>query len=274
MFVKGCQLRCPWCSNPESINPSIQIKISAEKCQGCGICIDACAYGALSKYDGKVNFDHSKCTDCLACAEACKNGCITKIGAVICVDEAVEKLLKDRSFYDNTGGGVTISGGEPLLQHEFVSEILQRLHEKGVHTALDTTGFASWDAFSSVIEYVDLILFDIKHLNRDKHRSVIGVDNEIILKNIMNCSERTHIWTRTPLIPGFNDDFEVTDSIVDIAQKVSAERCYFLPLHRWGEHKYGRIGLANPYVNLREFLPEELAVWKERYKALDGYVFF
>jgi pyruvate formate lyase activating enzyme len=274
MFTKGCQLHCPWCSNPESMDPSIQIKISAEKCRACGMCIDACAYGALSLSDNRIHLDHNLCTDCLACVDVCRSGCIARIGAVVGVDEAVEKLLKDRPFYEKTGGGVTISGGEPLLQHEFVSDVLRRLHELGVHTALDTSGFASWDALASVIEHVDLVLFDIKHLDRDKHRSIIGVDNEIILKNIRKCSSRARIWTRTPLVPGFNDDFEVADSIVDLARKTGAQRCYFLPLHRWGEHKYERIGLSNPYAHLREFLPEELAIWKERYKHLEEFVFF
>ena len=190
------------------------------------------------------------------------------------VDEAVGKLLKDRPFYEKTEGGVTISGGEPLLQHEFVSEVLRQLHEQGVHTALDTSGFAGWDAFASVLDHVDLVLFDIKHLDAEKHRKVIGSDNEIILENIRKCAGRTQIWTRTPLIPGFNDDHETSDAIVDLARQAGAERCYFLPLHRWGEHKYERIGLANPYEHLQEFLPEELAAWKERYKDQGGFVFF
>lgn len=273
MFTKGCRLRCPWCSNPESLSSSIQIKISPEKCQGCGMCVDACAYEALSIDAGKIHFDHNACTHCLACTGICTNGCITRIGATIGVDEAVEKLLKDKPFYDKTGGGVTISGGEPLFQHKFVSEVFQLLHEKGVHTTLDTSGFASWEAFESVMDHVDLILFDIKHLDGEKHRSIVGVDNKTILENIMKCSGRTQIWTRTPLIPGFNDDFEVTDAIVDLARQAGAQRCYFLPLHQWGEHKYGRIGLSNPYMFLREFLPVELDVWKDRYKDLEGFVY-
>jgi len=274
MFTKGCSLRCPWCSNPESINPSIQIRISPEKCKSCGLCVDACEHGALSMKDGKIHFNHSLCTDCLACAEVCSSGCITRVGTVTDVDEAVDKLMRDKPFYDKTKGGITISGGEPLHQHRFVSRVFQRLHDLGVHTVLDTSGFAGWEAFEPVIEHVDIILFDIKHLDGEKHRRVIGVDNEIILSNILKCSGRTQIWTRTPLVPGFNDDPEVTDSIVDLARKVGAERCYFLPLHRWGEHKYERIGLENPYLHLRELLPEEIAQWKKRYKDLEGFVFF
>ena len=206
MFLKGCPLHCPWCSNPESMDPAIQIRISPEKCRGCGRCSEVCESGALSRHNGKVRLEHGLCTGCLACADVCENGCITKIGALISADEAIDKLLRDRPFYDNTGGGVTISGGEPLFQHEFVSDILRRLHDLGVHTAVDTSGFASAEAFAGIIDNVDLFLFDIKHLDREKHRSTLGVDNDIILNNLKECAARTQVWTRTPLIPGFNDD--------------------------------------------------------------------
>ena len=274
MFLKGCPLHCPGCSNPESINPAIQIKISPEKCRGCRKCSDICVSGALSRDNGKVRFEHILCTDCLACADVCESGCITKIGALISADEAIDKLLRDRPFYENTGGGVTISGGEPLFQHEFISDILSRLHKQGVHTAVDTSGFAGPEAFAGIIDNVDLFLFDIKHLDREKHRSIIGVDNEIILYNLRECAARTQVWTRTPLIPGFNDDLEVTDAIVDLAHEVGAQRCCFLPVHRWGEHKYSRLGLANPYEHIREFFPGELQIYKERYKEKEGFVFF
>lgn len=274
LFLKGCPLHCPWCSNPESMDPAIQVRTSPEKCIGCGTCADLCPTGALSKDNGHVHFDHARCDDCLACVDACPNGCITGIGTVIRVDDAVQRLIKDRAFYENTGGGVTLSGGEPLYQYAFASEVLRRLHERGVHTALDTSGFASWDAFQEVMPHVDLVLFDIKHLDRDMHRRVIGVDNALILENLGKLAGRTRIWTRTPLIPDFNDDVEVTDAIVDLAVRVGAERCCFLPLHRWGEHKYGRLGLNNPHARFRDVLPAEAAVWKERYRHREGFVFF
>jgi pyruvate formate lyase activating enzyme len=223
MFLKGCPLHCPWCSNPESINPAIQIKTSPEKCRGCRKCSDICVSGALSRDNGKVRFENILCTDCLACADVCESGCITKIGALISADEAIDNLLRDRPFYNNTNGGVTISGGEPLSQHEFVSEILSRLHKQGVHTALDTSGFAGPEAFAGIIDNVDLFLFDMKHLDREKHQSTIGVYNDIILNNLKECAARTQVWTRTPLIPGFNDDLDITDAIVDLARVVGAE---------------------------------------------------
>jgi pyruvate formate lyase activating enzyme len=274
LFLKGCPLHCPWCSNPESMDPAVQIRTSPEKCRGCGRCVDACACGALWKENGHVRFDYGTCTNCLACVEACENGCITKIGTIVSVDDTVERLLRDRPFYENTGGGVTLSGGEPLFQHVFCREVLQRLHGQGVHTAVDTSGFAAREVLDGIIPYVDLFLFDIKHLDRERHRSVTGVDNAVILENLKACTAQTHVWTRTPLVPGFNDDPDLTDAIVDLARDVGAERCCFLPLHRWGEHKYRRIGLADPYEHLREFRPGELDRFRQRYRDQHGFVSF
>lgn len=274
MFVKGCPLHCPWCSNPESMDPAIQVRTTTETCHGCGMCCQKCPSGALSLDQGKLSFDHGLCTDCLACADICPHGSLTKIGVTIGAEEAVKKLLRDKPFYENTRGGVTISGGEPLFQHEFVSAVLRKLREQGVHTAVDTSGFASWDVFASVIEHVDLVLFDIKHLDSGMHRSIIGVDNEVILGNLRKCARQSPVWVRTPLIPGFNDDFEVADAIVDLAREVGALRCSFLPLHRWGEHKYELLGLKNPCRSIRDFLPDEINRWKERYRDQEGFVFF
>ena len=274
MFVKGCPLHCPWCSNPESIDPSIQIKRAPEKCGGCLKCVEVCNTGALYRDNGKVSFDHARCSDCLACLDACSSGGIAGIGFLVSVEEAISRLMKDKPFYENTGGGVTISGGEPLLQYEFVSAIFEELHANGVHTALDTSGFAPWDVMEKVIRHVDLVLFDIKHIDGVIHRAVVGVDNSVILDNVRRCAELTNIWIRTPLIPGFNSDFAVTDAILELGRQVGARRYYFLPFHRWGEHKYERLGLKNTSSAFCELSPEETAIWKDHYRDLADFVFF
>jgi glycyl-radical enzyme activating protein family len=146
MFVKGCPLHCPWCSNPESIYPSYQIKAVQDKCRGCGECLKVCKSGALSHDENhQIVLDYSKCNHCLDCVDACQYKAITGVGIRVTVKEAVGELMKDKPFYDNTGGGVTISGGEPLLQHEFVADVFGALKKNGVHTALDTTGYAQWN---------------------------------------------------------------------------------------------------------------------------------
>ncbi|HOS96530.1 MAG TPA: glycyl-radical enzyme activating protein [Deltaproteobacteria bacterium] len=274
LFFKGCPLRCPWCSNPESMNPAVQIRMAPEKCRGCGACVEACGQGALWMEDGRIRFDHDRCIDCLACVEACGSGCITRVGSLMGAREAVDRLLRDRAFYENTRGGITLSGGEPLFQHAFCLNILQRLHGMGVHTAVDTSGYACRDVFEEITAHVDLVLFDVKHPEGPRHREVIGVDNAVILDNLRLCAKRTEVWTRTPLIPGFNDDPRVTDAIVDLAREVGAARCCFLPFHRWGEHKYARLGMADPYSCLRDFQDGELGRIRDRYRGLDGFVSF
>ncbi len=274
LFLKGCHLHCPWCSNPESLCASVQIRIVPERCRTCLRCLEVCDQGALNLIDGRIALDYSKCSQCMACAAVCTNGGITSIGETLSPEETKALLMKDKAFYDHTGGGVTISGGEPLLQHEFLTPLILGLHKEGIHIALDTTGYAPWEVFEGVLSCVDLLLFDVKHLDAGKHRKVTGVDNTLILDNLMRCSGLCEIWIRIPLIPGFNDDVGFTDAVVELAHSIGAARCCFLPFHRWGEHKYERLGLANPYTQYREFTPRELDRFRNRYHAVQDLVFF
>jgi pyruvate formate lyase activating enzyme len=174
MFVKGCPLHCPWCSNPESIDPFIQIKIHPEKCRGCEACLKVCEPKALLHDEKKrINLEYDKCNHCMACHSVCQYGAITVIGLKISVEDAVAQLLKDKDFYNNTGGGVTISGGEPLMQHRFVSAVFKNLQKIGIHTALDTCGYAPFNILEEVVEHVNLVLFDVKHLDPEKHRNTV-----------------------------------------------------------------------------------------------------
>jgi pyruvate formate lyase activating enzyme len=275
MFLKGCPLRCPWCSNPESIYPLPQVKFTSTLCRGCGTCVSACPKSCLIlDEDNKIVFDAGLCSHCMECLAVCPSDCITGLGVQVTKENAVRILLKDKAFYDNTGGGVTISGGEPLFQHKFTAGVLKELKAQGVHTAIDTTGYAPLKAMRAVIKHTDLVLFDIKHLDPARHKEVIGVSNDIILRNLRACKGMSEFWLRTPLIPGFNDDPEHMDAIVALGREVGATRCYFLPFHRWGEHKYARLGLPKTYQNIREFTSEEIDVLRERFHSLYGYVFF
>ncbi len=274
VFLKGCPLHCPWCSNPESISPLPQIRTAFERCTGCGACLDACPAGALSLNRGRAVFDQTKCRRCFQCIPACSQGCISRIGQTLSVEDTVGLLVRDKIFFDHTGGGVTISGGEPLYQPDYLSAILGRLHGEGIHTTLDTTGHAPWNVFERTIENVDLLLYDIKHLDSIKHRSAVGAGNETILENLKKCSGRTEIWLRTPLVPGFNDDRRFMDSFVELALSVKAARCYFLPLHRWGGHKYTAIGSKNPYAGCRDWAEGEIDDMRKRYRRREGFVYF
>ncbi len=274
LFLKGCPLRCPWCSNPESVLKVPQIRIAREKCLGCGECIDICESGALTIMDGRISFDHMNCTDCMKCVNICRPGCISRIGTAMTVEETAHILAKDRIFYEHTKGGVTISGGEPLRQPEFLESLLRDLHGRGIRTALDTTGFAPPEIFGRILEHVDLLLYDVKHLDPELHRQVTGVDNGLILSNLMSCRGLVEIWLRIPLIPGFNGSTAFTDAVIELAREVGAKRCCFLPFHRWGEHKYARLGLKNTPARYREWEPGELDGFKRRYRSMPDFVFF
>lgn len=182
--------------------------------------------------------------------------------------------MKDRIFYEHTNGGVTISGGEPLRQHEFLEPLLKGLRGKGIHTALDTTGYSPPEVLGRIIEHVDLLLYDVKHLDPRLHRKVTGVDNGLILSNLMGCRGLVEIWIRVPLISGFNGSTAFTDAVVDLAREIGAKRCCFLPFHRWGEHKYARLGLRNPSSIYREWDAEEIDGFKRRYSSMPDFVFF
>lgn len=274
IFFKGCPLHCPWCSNPESISSSPQVRISPEKCSGCGRCVEACTAGALSLDQGRVSLDHDKCARCLQCVSVCRQGGISRVGTVMSKEDALNLLMRDRIFFDHTKGGVTISGGEPLYRPDFLSSILQSLHAAGIHTALDTTGHAPWNVLEQVLGNVDLLLYDIKHMDSEKHRAAVGTGNELILENLKRCSGRTEIWLRAPLVPGFNDDSAFMDSFVELAFSVRAKRCYFLPLHRWGGHKYSSLGLQNPYAGYRQWEKGEIQGMQKRYGHREEFVYF
>ncbi|MFC1944553.1 glycyl-radical enzyme activating protein, partial [Chloroflexota bacterium] len=175
VFMKGCLLQCMWCSNPESMNRYPEIMDYAIKCVGCGKCQQVCSLGAII-VDGAVRrVDRSKCNLCMDCVEACFGGGKEQVGRYISVEEAVAEVEKDVPFYRNSGGGVTFSGGEPLLQWQFVREVLMRCKEKGIHTAVDTSGCVPRSSFEAVLDYTDLVLYDIKHLDNDMHMMKTGV---------------------------------------------------------------------------------------------------
>jgi len=164
VFLKGCPLRCAWCSNPESQSPNPEIMFRSQKCQRCGTCANLCDVGAITLVDGVSRLDRSTCTMCMACVEACPSGALALSGKHMTVEDAVEESCRDEIFYTNSGGGVTLSGGEPLFQPEFSARFLRACKDRSIHTALDTSGHGTWQTLKRVLEYTDLVLFDLKHL--------------------------------------------------------------------------------------------------------------
>lgn len=255
VFFKGCNLRCAWCHNPESIPSKAEAVWVKARCIGCGCCVTACPEGARALTEVGAVVDADKCTGCLTCAEACPTGAVERKGVEYTVDALAAELLKDKAYFDKSGGGVTASGGEPLLQAQFVRALFDMLKTQGVHTALDTAANVPWDTLESVLEVSDMLLLDLKLADDEAHRRFTGVGNTRILQNAEWAAQYARergrtIWVRTPIIPGATDSAE---NIAAVGQFIAAhmagaverwELCAFNNLCR---DKYARAGIQWDY---------------------------
>lgn len=242
VFMKGCSLACKWCSNPESINPNREIMMYDVRCIMCKKCVEACPVGAIVFTESGREIDWDKCDECLECARVCPSKAIECVGDYTTVDEVVKKVESDRIFYDNSNGGMTVSGGEPLVQSAFVEELLQKCKAKGIHTALDTSGNVPWQKIEGVLEHVDLVLMDIKHMDTGMHKKGTGADNEIILENAKKIAKRVRTWIRIPLIPDYNDSESNIKKVAEFASDIGAEKISVLSYHELGSSKYPKLG--------------------------------
>lgn len=256
VFVKGCPLRCKWCANPESQASYSEIFIRKDRCNRCGKCLNTCPLGAIVLNGDGLYLDRSRCDLCMKCVDVCLTGAISRTGKDMSVNEVVEEVSKDEIFYHNSGGGVTISGGEPLYQEAFTLSLLKECKKKGFHTALDTSGYGKWRMLDEILEYTDLVLFDIKHLDSDRHCEATGVGNEIILKNLKKIGEKgKRIWIRVPVIPGYNNSKEHIKRLADFLAEMPIEKVSLLAYHEWGKEKYTALGrdyLLNSLSSLKE----------------------
>lgn len=246
VFMKGCPLRCEWCCNPESQRSNSEIMTVDKECIQCGHCIQTCPKGAISVGDGLRSIDWEKCDYCLKCAEVCAFGGIVTTGRYYTCDALLKEIQKDQVFYKTSGGGVTFTGGEPLVQWEFLLTMLQRCKAQKIDTCLDTTGYAPWWILAKLIPYVDLVLYDLKHLDDDRHQERTGVSNRIIIENLIKLTESQRVWLRVPLIPGYNDSRGHVKRIGEFAENLGVEKISLMPYHCWGEQKYERLGRTYP----------------------------
>lgn len=256
VFFKGCPLSCRWCHNPEGIKAGPEILFNRGRCIACGQCISACPQKAIAALPAGLSRDRDNCTACGACAEACPAEALELAGKTMTIDGVMAEIAKDIPFYAQSGGGVTFSGGEPLLQPDFLLELLDRCGRLGLDRAVDTTGHASAEELLEAARRAELLLYDIKHTDPDKHLEYTGVSNKLILDNlVLLAREKTKINIRVPVIPGFNDDAENLRRLGDITLSMAQRpEISLLPYHSEAGNKYGRMGLE---YGLKQVLPPD-----------------
>jgi pyruvate formate lyase activating enzyme len=245
VFTKGCPLTCVWCQNPESQSIAPQLFFTSEKCTGCGACAAVCPENAITIVDGKSRTSRLLCKGVGQCAAICPNEARNIMGKKMSAGEVFKDVNADAVFYKRSGGGVTISGGEPLSQPDFTRAIIKLCKAAGLSTALDTSGYAGWDMFKNVLQYVDVVLYDFKHLDPAAHKKLTGVSNELILENatkiISEFPDITFV-ARIPVVPSRNDDKEnIIHTARFIKELGTPIKVHLLPYHRLGETKYERL---------------------------------
>jgi pyruvate formate lyase activating enzyme len=249
VFVKGCPLRCLWCDNPESQQAEPQIVFWHERCIGCNTCLTVCPQWAIViDEDGRKWVRRERCNLCGCCVEECYAQAMEQVGRLMTVDEALALVEEDRPFYDRSGGGVTLSGGEPTSQPRFSQRLLQGCQARGIHTAIETCGYASWAVWQALLPHLDLILYDLKEIDPAKHKFFTGVSNELILDNLRRLARTGKpIIVRRPVIPGYNDSEASIHALARFVEELGTiHEVHLLPYHRFGRGKYERLGTGYP----------------------------
>ncbi len=264
VFMKGCPLRCAWCHNPESWEREPEILFYEQRCIGCEKCFEACPSGALRIEDGKRVYDRDRCRQCYACVQVCYAEATIKCGREVTVQDVMAEVEKDRPFYEHSGGGMTVSGGEPMMQEAFVFSLMKQAKETGIHTALDTSGFVRWEVLERFQEVTDLFLYDLKLVDEARHRACTGVSNQRILDNLKKLSRAgASLMIRMPIVPGYTDEEADIEAAGRFLSSLDGDRIRvrLLPYHRLAESKYERLEGVYP-------LKEVPAPPKERMERL------
>ena len=265
VFLKGCNMRCKWCHNPETWSAKPQLQYIASKCICCGTCIENCPQGAISPLSQQIVIDYSQCLHCGICVKSCCTEALTIIGETISPEECWSKVEKDIPYFRSSQGGLTVSGGEPLLQSQFVKELLTLGKENQIHTAIETNLSVAWEVIEELIPYVDLWMCDFKLANPEKHEYWTGINNRNVIQNIQKLAEK-HIplIVRTPIIPGVNDQEEEIEAICQILAPLAENIQYeLLEFHQLGFPKYENLGMNNELRDIEKLDKERFEKLKE-----------
>jgi len=272
VFFKGCPLSCLWCHNPESQDVNKEILYDKNKCVLCGKCKEVCPTNAIKIEDGKLTTDKNKCNFCGQCVIYCVHGAREIVGKEYSVDDVMKEVIKDKIFYEQSNGGVTVSGGEPLMQIDFVEELLMRLKGENIHTAVDTSGAVSFDILERVAKYTDLFLYDLKLMDDEKHKGYVGVSNKSIIENLIKLSKiHSNINIRLPIIGKVNDNTEHIEKVLELLKDLNIKKVNLLPYHSIAKHKYEKLGLF--YEDEKMSVPSEgkMSSFKEMFEK-NGYI--
>ncbi len=260
VFLKGCPLNCWWCQNPESQLSGQEMLFWGDRCIGCGACSTICPSNAIRIKNGIPVTEKEKCILCGKCTEKCPALAREMIGKKLTTEEVIKEIEKDLVFYEESGGGVTFSGGEPLEQFEFLESLLVCCQKKKIHTTVDTSGYISWEILSKISSKVDLFLYDLKIMDSERHKKYTGISNEIILENLKKLSSVHHnIFVRFPLIPGINDDYQNIKETGEFLSSLKIAQVNILPYHYIGIDKYRRLGRTYKLVTTQPPSEEKLS---------------
>ena len=265
VFFKGCPLRCWWCHNPESQNPSPELMYKRNRCKGSGECVKSCPKNAISTGVQYVSINRKLCNSCGSCALACPTDALILVGRLLGADELLKEIEKDVIFYEESGGGVTFSGGEPLMQPDFLETLLGGCKDRSIHTALDTCGYAQWETVDRIKDKVDLFLYDLKSMDNQSHKKYTGVSNKLINQNFERLAENGSILSvRFPVIPGINDDAENITKTGEFALSYGVRQVCLLPYHRAGIEKYRSLDKTYRLEDLRSPSDKKMQMIKEK----------
>lgn len=257
VYLKGCPLRCQWCSTPESQAFLPELGYDAGRCRSCMRCVENCGVGAIAPVPQGtgIRIDDEKCTRCFDCAEACPAGAFKPYGFRKTIGEIIREVEKDEVFYFHSGGGITLTGGEPLAQIEFARQLLQACRDRGINTAVETAGFVPWESFEKVLPLIDLLYFDLKHMDPAQHKKLTGQENHLILENLQKIDRfrmPVNLIVRVPLIPGLNDSRENLIATALFCKSLkNLKTLEVLPYHRFGIETYGSLGREYALKDLR-----------------------